>query len=139
MFGDPPGEVAPARMAARELRYPYRRGHDRRDARRRLHDVVQRCAFSDIPRLRLARTLDTWREELLAYFTTGRPVQQADRGDQPADQADQAGYPASDSGTSTTTDCGYYSTAGFDRHLPTGHPDPRPHSTLSGVEPLSAG
>jgi len=47
MFGDPPGEVAPARMAARELRYPYRRGHDRRDARRR--HVLQRWAFSAIP------------------------------------------------------------------------------------------
>jgi transposase len=28
--------------------------------------------FSDIPELlRLARTLDAWTEELLAYFTTG--------------------------------------------------------------------
>lgn len=69
--GDPHGEVAQAYMAAHELRQVYT-AHDLPDARRRLHDVLQRCAFSDIPELlRLARTLDTWRDELLAYFTTG--------------------------------------------------------------------
>jgi hypothetical protein len=58
-------------MAAHELRYLYRRGRDLPDARRRLHDVLSRCVFSDVPELlRLARTLDAWREELLAYFTT---------------------------------------------------------------------
>lgn len=42
------------------------------DARRRLHDVLTRCVFSDVPELlRLARTLDAWKEKLLAYFTTG--------------------------------------------------------------------
>lgn len=36
-------------------------------ARRRLHDVLQRCVFSDIPELFLLdRTLDTWTDELLA-------------------------------------------------------------------------
>jgi hypothetical protein len=59
-------------MAAHELRYLYRRGRDLPDARRRLHDVLSRCVFSDVPELlRLARTLDAWRDELLAYFTTG--------------------------------------------------------------------
>jgi len=30
------------------------------------------CAHSDVPELhRLARTLDTWHDELLAYFDTG--------------------------------------------------------------------
>jgi hypothetical protein len=59
-------------MAAHELRYLYRRGRDLPDARRRLHDVLQRCVFSDVPELlRLAHTLDAWQEELLAYFTTG--------------------------------------------------------------------
>jgi len=72
VLGDPTGEVTTAWMAAHELRYLYRRGRDHDDARRRLHDVLQRCVFSDIPELhRLARTLDAWREELLAYFTTG--------------------------------------------------------------------
>jgi transposase len=71
-LGDPAGEVTTAWMAAHELRYLYRRGQDLPDARRRLHDVLQRCAFSDVPELhRLARTLDAWTEELLAYFITG--------------------------------------------------------------------
>jgi transposase len=70
--GDPAGEVTQAWMAAHELRYLYRRGRDLPDARRRLHDVLQRCVFSDVPELlRLARTLDTWHDELLAYFSTG--------------------------------------------------------------------
>ena len=72
VLGDPHGEVTTAWMAAHELRYLYRRGRDLPDARRRLHDVLSRCAFSDVPELlRLARTLDAWTEELLAYFTTG--------------------------------------------------------------------
>ena len=72
VLGDPGGEVTTAWMVAHELRYLYRRGRDLPDARRRLHDVLQRCVFSDVPELlRLARTLDAWRDELLAYFTTG--------------------------------------------------------------------
>ena len=59
-------------MAAQELRLIYRRAHDLPDARRQLHDVLQRCVFADVPELlRLAGTLDTWTEELLAYFSTG--------------------------------------------------------------------
>jgi transposase len=72
VLGDPAGEVVQAWMAAHELRYLYRRGRDLPDARRRLHDVLARCVFSDVPELlRLARTLDAWTDELLAYFTTG--------------------------------------------------------------------
>jgi transposase len=72
VLGDPAGELTQAWMAAQELRYLYRRGRDLPDARRRLHDVLARCVFSDVPELlRLARTLDGWRDELLAYFTTG--------------------------------------------------------------------
>jgi transposase len=72
VLGDLHGEVTQAWMAAHELRYLYRRGRDLPDAHRRLHDVLQRCVFSEVPELlRLARTLDAWREELLAYFTTG--------------------------------------------------------------------
>ena len=71
-LGDPTGQLTQAWMAAHELRYLYRRGHDLPDARRRLHDVLARCVFSDVPELvRLARTLDAWTNELLAYFTTG--------------------------------------------------------------------
>lgn len=70
--GDPHREVEQAYMAAHELRFLYHRSHDLPDARRRLHQVLQRCAFSDVPELeRLGRTLDAWRDELLAYFTTG--------------------------------------------------------------------
>ena len=72
VLGDPHGELTAAWMAAHELRYLYRRGRDLPDARRRLHDVLARCVYSDVPELlRLARTLDSWRDELLAYFTTG--------------------------------------------------------------------
>ncbi len=72
VLGDPHGQVTQAWMAAHELRYLYRRGRDLPDARRRLHDVLSRCVFSEVPELlRLARTLDAWTEELLAYFTTG--------------------------------------------------------------------
>src|SRR4051812_46402867 len=59
-------------MAAHELRYLYNRGRDLLDAHCRLHDVLTRGVFSYVPELiRLARTLDTWRDELLADFTTG--------------------------------------------------------------------
>ncbi len=71
-LGDPDGEMTQAWMAAHELRFLYRRSRDLPDARLRLHDVLTRCIFSEVPELvRLARTLDDWREELLAYFTTG--------------------------------------------------------------------
>ena len=71
-LGDPHGQVTAAWMVAQELRLVYARSRDVADARHRLHKILVRCADSDIPELhRLARTLDTWREELLAYFTTG--------------------------------------------------------------------
>ena len=45
---------------------------DRDSAQRRLHRWLVHCADSDVPELhRLARTIDVWREEFLAYFTTG--------------------------------------------------------------------
>ena len=41
-------------------------------AEQHLHRWLVHCAESNIPELhRLARTLDTWRSELLAYFDTG--------------------------------------------------------------------
>ncbi len=57
-----------------ELQLLYARSHDLADARRRLWRIWDRCARSDVPELlRLARTLDAWTEELLAYWTsTGR-------------------------------------------------------------------
>jgi transposase len=65
-------EVWAAYQAAHDLRAVYRRSHDLDDARHRLDSVLIRCVFSDVPELlRLAKTLDTWREEFLAYFATG--------------------------------------------------------------------
>ena len=61
-------------MTAQELQFLYARSHDLADAKRRLWRILDRCARSNVPELhRLARTLDAWREELLAYWTpTGR-------------------------------------------------------------------
>jgi transposase len=65
------GEVAVAWLVAQDLRGVYA-ARDLPDARRRLTDVLIRCAFAGVPELeRLARTLASWTEELLAYFTTG--------------------------------------------------------------------
>ncbi len=72
--GDPSGQLAQAYRAAQELQFLYARSHDRADAQRRLHRILDRCARSEVPELhRLGRTLDAWRTELLAYWTpTGR-------------------------------------------------------------------
>jgi Transposase len=75
VLGDPRGEVTTAWMAAHELRYLYRGGRDLPDARRRLHDLLQRCVFSDVPELlRLARTQDAVPCGLAALVTAlGQP------------------------------------------------------------------
>jgi transposase len=68
--GDVDGQVATGWIAARDLRliYPPR---TRDDAERRLYRWLVHCADSNISELhRLARTIDGWREELLAYFDT---------------------------------------------------------------------
>ncbi len=61
-------------MVAQELQLLDARSHDLADARHRLHRVLDRCARADVPELtRPGRTLDAWRDELLAYWTpTGR-------------------------------------------------------------------
>ena len=69
--GDVDGQVAAAWIAAQDLRLIYR-AKTRDDAERRLYWWLGHCADSDLPELyRLARTIDSWREELLAYFDTG--------------------------------------------------------------------
>ena len=69
--GDVDGQVAAAWIAAQDLRLLYR-ARDRDDAGRRLHRWLEHCADSGVPELhRLARTIDGWRPELLAYFDTG--------------------------------------------------------------------
>ena len=69
--GDVDGQVAAAWIAAQDLRLIYR-AKTRDDAERRLHRWLVHCADSDVPELhRLASTIDSWRDELLAYFDTG--------------------------------------------------------------------
>jgi hypothetical protein len=55
-------------IAAQELRLLYR-SRDRDRAEQHLYRWLTHCADSDVPELgRLARTIDSWRPELLAYF-----------------------------------------------------------------------
>jgi transposase len=69
--GDATGEVGQAWIAAQELRLLFR-ARDRADAEQRLFRWFCRCADADIAELtKLARTIDAWRVELLAYFDTG--------------------------------------------------------------------
>ena len=68
--GDPSGQLLQAFQVAHELQRLYAHARDSRDAAHRLHRILVRCADSTAPELhRLARTLDTWRAELLAYWT----------------------------------------------------------------------
>ena len=70
--GDNAGEhIGKAWIAAQELRQLYR-CRDRRHAEQHLLDWFIHCADAGVPELvRLARTIDAWRPELLAYFDTG--------------------------------------------------------------------
>jgi transposase len=69
--GDDDQQIGRAWIAAQELRLLYREP-DRAHAERRLLRWFTDIAEHEIPELlRLARTLDAWREELLAYFDTG--------------------------------------------------------------------
>jgi transposase len=68
-LGDAHGEVAAAWIAAQELRLLYRH-RDPTRAGAAFYRWLAFCADSEVPELhRLARTLDSWRDELLARFT----------------------------------------------------------------------
>ena len=70
-LGDPTGEVASAWIAAQDLRLLYRHTDPARAAAA-FYRWLEFCADSRVPELhRLARTLDSWRDELLARFHTG--------------------------------------------------------------------
>jgi len=70
--GDDGEQIAMTFIAAQELRLIYKRATDTETAARMLHTWFERCADSNVPELhRLARTIDAWRDEFLAYFTTG--------------------------------------------------------------------
>lgn len=69
--GDVDAQVSTAWIVAQDLRLIYR-SRDRAQAEHRLFAWLLCCADSGIPELRrLARTIDSWRTELLAYFDTG--------------------------------------------------------------------
>jgi transposase len=70
--GDTPDEqLARAWITAQDLRLIYH-CPDRARAEQALYQWLTYCADSTIPELvRLATTIDSWRSELLAYFTTG--------------------------------------------------------------------
>jgi len=69
--GDVDQQIAHTWIAAQDLRLIYR-STSRAQAAERLYRWFCHCADTDIPELhRLARTIDAWREELLAYFDTG--------------------------------------------------------------------
>jgi transposase len=70
--GDEHGQVAAAWVAVQELRAIYR-CRDRDQAAHRLYDWTVFCIDSGVAEIaRLARTVNTWREEFLAYFSAGR-------------------------------------------------------------------
>jgi transposase len=70
--GDPYGEVGAA-IAAKELLREVYAARDLTHARRRLIVFFQHCADADVAELtRLARTVDRWSDEILAYHRTGR-------------------------------------------------------------------
>jgi transposase len=65
-------QLAKTWIAAQELRLLYRCG-DRVRAEAHLYAWLVHCADAGVPELeRLARTIDSWRPELLAYFDTDR-------------------------------------------------------------------
>jgi transposase len=70
--GDPDGEVRAAWVAKELLRDVYS-AVDPAHARRRLIVFFHWCAEAEVPEVtRLARTVDRWRDEILAYHSTGR-------------------------------------------------------------------
>ncbi len=70
--GDVNEQIGVTWIAAQDLRLIYKRSRDRADAEQRLHRWLVHCADSGVPELhRLARTIDAWRAEFLAYFDTG--------------------------------------------------------------------
>ena len=68
--GDVDEQIGLTWIAAQDLRLLYR-STTRTQAQQRLYRWFVHCADSDIPELhRLARTIDAWNQELLAYFDT---------------------------------------------------------------------
>ncbi len=69
--GDVDQQIGQTWIAAQDLRLIFE-CTSRYRAEQHLHRWLTHCADTDVPELRrLARTIDAWREELLAYFDTG--------------------------------------------------------------------
>ena len=69
--GDPDGEIAAVWLAREPLSEVYA-ASSLAHAKRRLIVFFQHAADADVPELtRLARTVDRWRDEVLAFHTTG--------------------------------------------------------------------
>jgi transposase len=69
--GDVDQQIGLTWIAAQDLRLLYR-AKNRVEAQQRLYKWFVHCADTNIPELhRLARTIDAWSQELLAYFDTG--------------------------------------------------------------------
>ena len=123
-------QLARTWVAAQYLRLIYHAG-DRARAEQALYRWLAYCADADIPELtRLARTIDSWRAEFLAYFDTGG----MSNGPTEADQEDQAGRAR----VPQLRQLPAPPTPALRRRL--GHypryPDQRTATTLSGAEPL---
>lgn len=70
-LGDVDQQIGKTWIAAQDLRLVLD-ARDRKDAEQRLYRWLVWCADSNVPELhRLARTIDSWRTEVLAYFDTG--------------------------------------------------------------------
>jgi transposase len=70
-LGDVDQQIGPTWIAAQDLCLLFQ-AKTRYQAEQRLHRWLTHCADTDVPELRrLATTIDTWRDELLAYFDTG--------------------------------------------------------------------
>jgi len=86
--GDPDDQVATAYIAAQELRHVHG-ATDLAQARDRLFTV---CADAEVPELhRLARTINAWQNQLLAYFHHRQGQQRTHRSGEPSGQTHQAG------------------------------------------------
>jgi len=116
--GDPHGHVTATYIAAQELRHVYA-APDLHRAKQRLQRFYWACARPGVPELeRLARTIEAWQEQLLAYFTTDR----ASNG--PTEAVNlliKRIKRVSDSATSTITGSGCSSTAASPGTLPEQH------------------
>ena len=129
----PTAKSAPPILAKELLREVYA-AHDLAHARRRLVVFFQHCADADVAELtRLARTIDRWPTEVLAYHHTGQSVERTRRERPHARREDPPQRPRLHQPPPLPTP-----THRTTRHQMDYRPNPqnpRPSTTLSRVEP----